>query len=74
MLPRDGHRTRDRHRERALHPDRAIQNAVDPPQNCAAERGQAVLENLVDGLALVDAANPHRFPIVVMHQYDSRIA
>ena len=33
-----------------------------------------MLKNLVDGLALVDAANAHRFPLIVMHQYDSRIA
>ena len=71
MLAGNRDRPGNRKRQRAAHADRAIENAVDPPQNRAAESGQAMLENLVDGLALVDAAHAHRFSLIVMHSSTS---
>ena len=60
VLARNRHRTGNRQRQRAAHADRLIENGVDPPQKRAAESGQAVRENLVEGVAFIDAANAHR--------------
>ena len=57
VLAGDGHRPGDRKRNGAAHPDGPIENRVDAPQERAAKGRQAVPEQLVEGVALVHAAN-----------------
>lgn len=73
MLTGYGNRSGDRNRQRTAGANRAIKDAVNPPQNRPPESGQAVLENFMHGMALIDAPHAHRFSLRGMHLYECRI-
>ena len=73
VLAGNGDRSGNRNGERTTGANRAVKNTVNAAQNRASERRKAVFENLMDGLAFIDAAHTHRFSLIGMHLYEFRI-
>ena len=61
VLTRNRDGTRDRERERAAAADGGVEDRVDAPEKCATECGEAVHQDLVDGIAFVDSSDFYGF-------------
>ena len=57
MLAGDGDGSRNRRGERATHADGVVEDGVDAAEECSAERGEAVGDQVVKRVAFIDAAN-----------------
>ena len=57
MLAGDRHRTGNRERQRAAHADGLVENRVNPPQKCSAERRETVRDQFVQRVAFIDASD-----------------